>query len=112
MCSSMGNAGNASGVTGEVSYQQIIQASPNTITFSKNVALSPDGYMTESGRKKDLEKLIDKYNIKDVVMNTYNDKAGANDLKRMQDLGFKVKAHTSVKYESRPSKEYYYMTRS
>ena len=110
---SRGGKVGSSVVSGEVSYQKIIQASPNTITFGKNVSITPDGYLTESGRKKDLEKLINKYNIDNVVMNTYKDKAGINDLKRMQDLGFEVKAHTSVVFEgsSRPPKEYYYMVK-
>ena len=67
---SRGGKVGSSVVSGEVSYQKIIQASPNTITFGKNVSITPDGYLTESGRKKDLEKLINKYNIDNVVMNT------------------------------------------
>ena len=119
----MGGRGSASGkakangkqsISGDVSFQEIINASPNAISFSKAVTILPKGYMPESGRKGDLGALIDKYGINDVVINTRRTRAGANDLKRMQDLGFKIQARymdTPEPGSSLPPKDYYYMIR-
>ena len=93
--------------------ERMLTASKNTISFSKTVSVTPDGYLTESGRKKDLESLIDRYKITEAVVYMYRDKVGQNDLKRMQELGFEIQAHSSEEYEGteRPPKDYYYMKR-
>ena len=121
----MGGRGSSSGkgkasgkqpakISGDVSFPEIINASPNAITFVKTVTVLPKGYIPESGRKGDLGALIDKYGINDVVINTRRTRAGANDLKRMQDLGFKIQARymdTPEPGSSLPPKDYYYMIR-
>ena len=86
----------------------------NQITFGKIVTISPKGYIPETGKKGDLGKLIDKYNVNSVVVNMYRDKSGANDLKRLKDLGFEIKSQTlGTQQEGSkiPPKDYYYMVR-
>lgn len=58
-----------------------------------------------------MPKLLDKYGINNAVVNMYRDKSGKADLKRMQDSGFEVIAHSFVDFgdSGRPSKDYYYM---
>ena len=94
---------------GEVSFEKIVSASSNFISFDKTVSLTPDGYLTESGKKRDLQRLIEKYNVTDVVVNMYRGKSGSNDLKRMEELGFEIRAHHEMKFDNRPSKDYFYM---
>lgn len=84
------------------------------ITFSKVVTISPKGYIPEMGKKGDLGKLIDKYNVNSVVVNMYRDKSGANDMKRLKELGFEIKSQTlGTQQEGSkiPPKDYYYMVR-
>lgn len=121
----MGGRGNSSGkakasgkqsakISGDVSFPEIINASPNAISFSKIVTISPKGYMPESGKKGDLGYLVDKYRINEVVMHTRRGRAGANDLKRMQDLGFAIQAQHKGTQEpgtATPPMDYYYMIR-
>ena len=86
----------------------------NQITFGKVVTISPKGYIPESGKKGDLGKLIDKYNVNSVVVNMYRDKSGANDMKRLQELGFEIKSQTlGTQQEGSkiPPHDYYYMVR-
>ena len=101
-------------ISGDVSFPEIINASPNAISFSKIVTISPKGYMPESGKKGDLGYLVDKYKINEVVMHTRRGRVGANDLKRMQDLGFKIQAQYKDTQEpgtATPPMDYYYMIR-
>lgn len=121
----MGGRGSSSGkakasgkqsakISGDVSFAEIINASPNAISFSKIVTILPDGYMPDTGRKGDLGQLIDRYGINDVVINMYRDRSGANDLKRMQDLGFTIQAQhkgTQQTGSSIPPRDYYFMIR-
>lgn len=121
----MGSRGSSSGkakasgkqsakISGDVSFPEIINASPNAISFSKIVTISPKGYIPESGKKGDLGYLVDKYKINEVVMHTRRGRAGANDLKRMQDLGFKIQAQYKDTQEpgtATPPMDYYYMIR-
>lgn len=114
----MGGRGGSSGVSsggihGDVTFEQIINASDNMITFNKVVTMTPKGFMPVMGRKSDLGSLVEKHNIKDAVINMYRDRSGANDLKRMQDLGFKVVAQYKGKSTSSsiPPIDYYYMKR-
>lgn len=84
------------------------------LSFSKVVTVLPKGYMPESGRKGDLGSLIDKYGINEVVINTRRGRAEANDLKRMQDLGFTIQAQHKGTQEpgtATPPMDYYYMVR-
>lgn len=100
--------------SGEVSFGEIVNSSKNHIVFNKVVTVLPDKYMPESGKKGDLESLINKYNIKDAWIEMYEDKSGANDLKRIQDLGFGVEAWNREQHEgsSIPDKIYMYVKKS
>lgn len=96
-------------------FADIINASNNSISFSKVVTILPDKYQPETGKKGDLGTLINKYNIKDAVINMYEDGAGANDLKRIQDLGFNVEAWHKVGHNGPskiPDKVYFYVKKS
>ena len=109
-----GAGGNQQMISGDVPFSAIVNASDNTITFNKVTTVSPKGYIPETGKKSDLGNLISKYNINDVVVNMYRDKSGANDLKRLQALGFKIQARYlgQAQAGSRiPPKDYYYMVR-
>lgn len=113
----MGGRGGSSGISaggtirGNVSFAEIVNASPNSISFEKTVTVIPDRKMPQSGRKSDLGDLISKNNIKDVTVHMYRDRSGANDLQRMKDLGFEIVAQykgTSTS-SSVPPVDYYYM---
>lgn len=97
----------------DVDFATITKMSKNSISFSKIVTVMPHGYMPTTGRKKDLETMLNKHNINDVIVHMYRDKAGANDLKRMQDLGFTIEAQYKgeSKGSSIPPTDYYYMKR-
>ena len=113
----MGGRGGSSGISaggtvrGDVSFAEIVKASPNSISFGKTVTVMPDGKMPQSGRKSDLGDLISKNNIKDVTVHMYRDRSGANDLQRMKDLGFEIVAQYKGKSTSSsiPPVDYYYM---
>lgn len=114
----MGGRGSASGINGgkeirgNVSFSEIVKASPNSISFNKTVTVLPDGKMPYSGRKGDLESLVNKSGINDVVVNMYRDRSGANDIKRMESIGFKIVAQYKGKSSgSVPARDYYYMKR-
>lgn len=99
-------------LSGSVSFEQIVHASKNSIAFSKIVTVIPSGYVPQTGKKGDLETLINSYGIKEVTVNMYRDKAGANDLKRMQKLGFEIVAYYKAPDNpdsAIPPKDYYYM---
>ena len=82
------------------------------IAFDKDVTVLPDGMIPFSGKKRDLESLINRGNIQDVVINFYRDRSGSNDLKRMQSLGFEIQAYYKGEAQgSIPPRDYYYMRR-
>ena len=98
--------------SGEVSFGEIVNASKNHIVFDKTITVLPDKYQPESGKKGDLESLINKYSIKDAWIEMYEDKSGANDLKHVQDLGFEVEAwHRTAQQEgsSIPDRIHFYV---
>lgn len=104
--------------SGDISYADMITAreeySDGGINFNKGVTVLPQKYLPESGLKRDLGALLDKYNMNIVVINMYRDRAGANDLKRMQDLGFEIVAQYKGEQQAGsrvPPKDYYYMRR-
>ncbi len=109
-----GSSGANAGTKGKVSFAQIVNASKNSISFSKAVTVIPDGRMPQTGRKKDLEQLLNRNGINDVVVHMYRDKAGANDLERMKKLGFEVVAYYKGEQQegsSIPPTDYYHMKR-
>ena len=98
----MGNISTSNRISGEVSFQEI----------DKDVTVLPDGMIPFSGKKRDLESLINRGNIQDVVINFYRDRSGSNDLKRMQSLGFEIQAYYKGEAQgSIPPRDYYYMRR-
>ena len=114
----MGGRGSSSGVSanksikGNVSFAEIVRASDNSISFSKIVTVLPGGGMPYSGKKGDLENLVNRSGINDVVVHMHRDRAGANDLKRMQSIGFEIAAQYKGKSTgSLPPVDYYYMKR-
>ena len=114
----MGGRGATSGVSanksikGNVSFAEIVRASDNSISFSKVVTVLPGGKMPQTGKKGDLETLVNRNGINDVVVHMYRDRSGANDLKRMQSIGFEIVAQYKGKSSSSiPAEDYYYMKR-
>ena len=110
--SKVGGGGGSSNISGEVTFDKIVNASNNSIAFDKIVTVMPGNGAPYSGKKGDLANLT--ANINDVVINMYRDKAGANDLKRMQNLGFEIIASyhgTQQEGSSIPPRDYYYMKR-
>lgn len=108
------NASAGSSSAQNISFADMMKQADNQITFGKIVTISPKGYIPESGKKGDLGKLVDKYNINSVVVNMYRDKSGANDMKRLKELGFEIKSQTlGTQQEGSkiPPKDYYYMVR-
>ena len=109
--------GSLSGQAKNVSFADMMKQATdagNQITFGKIVTISPKGYIPETGKKGDLGKLVDKYNVNSVVVNMYRDKSGANDMKRLKELGFEIKSQTlGTQQEGSkiPPKDYYYMVR-
>ena len=99
-----------------ISFPEIVAAreqAGNSIAFDKIMTVLPKGYAPESGKKGDLGKLLDKYNINDVVVNMYRDKSGANDLKRLRDLGFEVQEQYLGEPQGKiPSRDYYHLKRA
>ena len=82
---------------GEISFEDMMaimgsDLSDGHITFSKVVTFLPNGYTPVTGKKGDLGTILSNYNAKNVVIDTYRDKAGKNDIKRMLDLGYKIQA--------------------
>ena len=116
------NANSNSGISGDVTFADMMkQASDtqHTISFDKTTTMitSPKG--TQIGKintfkKNDLGKMIEKSGANELVVNMYRDKSGANDLKRLKDLGFEIKAQTlgTASAGSKvPPRDYYYMVR-
>ena len=86
----MGGRGASAGGVKNVGFEEIINSSKNAISFGKGITVLPDKYIPETGRKKDLENLINRYNIDDVVVKSYRDSIQEKDLRRMKELGFEI----------------------
>lgn len=104
---------------GNISFENMMKLQKekklDTISFNKDVTVLPDKFRPESGRKKDLASLVEKYDINETVINMYRDKSGANDLQRMKDLGFEIQAQYLGKAQPGsviPPRDYYYMIRT
>lgn len=69
--------------------------------------------MPVTGKKSDLGQMLDDNNMKRIVVNMYRDRSGANDLKRLFNLGFQIQAeYKGADTGSRvPPRDYYYMIR-
>ena len=97
---------------GNVSFEQIMKATNNAIHFSKIVTLLPDRYAPVSGKKSELGELLERYNITEVRAKMYRDRSGANDLKRLKELGFEIQAqHLGKQAEGSkiPPEDYYFL---
>lgn len=109
--------GQSTVVSGDISFAQMMDVSDkvgNTISFNKITTIIPKGYAPESGKKNDLGKLIDKYNVSQAVVSMYRDKSGANDLKRLFNLGFQIQAQTLGEQDPNttiPPRDWYYVIR-
>lgn len=127
MCGNMGGGAGGSGGSsgskteykGDISFENMMkllsEKKLDTISFDKGVTVLPDKFKPESGRKKDLASLVEKYDINETVINMYRDKSGANDLQRMKDLGFEIQAQslgTAQPGSVIPPRDYYYMIRT
>ena len=110
--------GQSTVVSGDISFPQMMKVASevgNTITFNKITTIIPKGYMPESAKKNDLDKLVDKYNVNQVVVDMYRDKSGANDLKRLFNLGFQIQAQHLGEADPNskiPPRDFYYMVRN
>lgn len=113
----MGGRGASAGTSGKiknVEFEEIINSSKNSLTFDKGVTVIPDRYIPESGRKKDLENLINRYNMDDVVVRIYRDSKQEKDLNRMKELGFYIVKQYKPKQNpnsSVPPEDRFYMKR-
>lgn len=110
----MGSVGSSTVISGQVSFSQIVKASDNTISFDKGVTMLPSGISPYYGKKGDLADLIKRSGKNDFVINMYRDRSGANDLKRMQSLGFTVQAYYKGEQQEGsniPPRDYYYVRR-
>lgn len=99
-------------IRGDVDFATMMSIDASSISFSKIVTILPKGGALFTGRKKDLGELLDRAGIKEAVMHTHRDRAGANDLKRMKDLGFEIIAQHLPEADpssSIPPIDYYYM---
>ena len=105
--------------TGNITFSDMMKIAGDTslsdgsISFNKTVTILPNGRMPESGRKKDLGNLINKYNVKKIVVDMYRDKSGANDLNRLNALGFTIQARYMAQSTSSriPPRDYYYLVK-
>ena len=104
---------------GDVSFDDMMAIANSNLTdssssFSRTVTVLPKGYVPESGKKSDLATLVNKYNIRNTVVNMYRDRAGANDLQRLFNLGFQIQAQykdTASPGSAIPPKDYYFLVR-
>ena len=104
-----GGGGSTKEIKGDVTFSEIYNASKNHVTFDKMNTILPDGYIPETGKKGEIGSLLEKYNIKEFVGSMYRDRSGANDLKRMQSLGFEVQARYLGEPQGNiPPKDYYF----
>ena len=110
--------GQSTVVSGDISFPQMMDVMDkvgNHINFGKITTILPKGYMPETAKKNDLDKLVDNYNVKQVVVDMYRDKSGANDLKRLFNLGFQIQAQYLGEADPNskiPPKDWYYMIRN
>lgn len=104
-----GGGGNSGEIRGDVSFAEIVNASDNSVSFGRTTTVLPNGYMPVSGKKNEIGALLDRYNITEFVGHMYRDKSGANDLKRMESLGFEIQArYLGQSQGSIPPMDYYY----
>lgn len=118
---SVGAKGGSSAVQ-NISFTDMMKQASNTthtISFDKTTTMttSPQGShigKMDTFKKSELGKYIEKSGAKELVVNMYRDKSGANDLKRLKDLGFEIKAQTlgTASAGSKiPPRDYYYLVR-
>lgn len=104
-------------VSGDISFQQMMNVMNevgNHITFNKITTIMSKGYQPDTAKKSDLGKLVDKYNVTQAVVDMYRDKSGANDLKRLFNLGFQIQAQSLGEENPNskiPPKDWYYVIR-
>ena len=105
-----------------ISFTDMMKQASNTqhtISFDKTATMitSPKGSQIgkiDTVKKGDLGSLIEKSGAKELVVNMYRDKSGANDLKRLQNLGFEIKSQTlgtASAGSNIPPRDYYYMVK-
>lgn len=85
-----GGRGAGSGKVKTVDFTTIIRSSDNMIHSGKNFTISPKGYRPEMVNKSDIANAIERYNIEEFVMDAYRDRTGANDIKRIEALGYEI----------------------
>lgn len=104
--------------SGDISYQDMMaiagsSLSDGTIAFNKVTTVMANGYMPITGKKSELGTMLNDTGMKRMVVNMYRDKSGANDLKRLQNLGFKIQAKYTAPDtgSSIPPRDYYFMVK-
>lgn len=87
--------------------------SDGTIAFNKITTILPKGQMPIGGRKNDLGQMLQDTGMKRMVVNMYRDRSGANDLKRLQNLGYQIQAqYMGADTGSRvPPRDFYFMVK-
>ena len=117
---SMGKGGSSS--VKDISFTDMMKRASDithTISFDKTTTMITSAKGTQLGKvdtfkKNDLGKYIEKSGAKELVVNMYRDKSGANDLKRLKDLGFEIKAQTlgtASAGSNIPPRDYYYLVK-
>ena len=95
-------------LSGEVSFEAIINASDNKVTFNKFNTATLNRRMIQT-KKNEIGDILNQYGITEFVGNMYRDRSGANDLKRIQNAGFEIVATYKGKPQGEiPARDYYY----
>jgi len=109
--------------TGDISFTDMMaiansSMSDGSVSFDKTNTLimsSDKNGMGEivTGKKNDIGNMLAQAGVKSFVGNMYRDKSGANDLKRLEQLGYKIQAqYKAPATNSRiPPRDYYYFVK-
>lgn len=105
--------------SGEISFQDMMAISASSlsqgsVSFDKTTTVMPNIGAAVSGKKGDLGQMLANAKMDRFVGNMYRDKSGANDLKRLADLGYKIQAeyHAPNTGSAIPPRDYYFFVKS
>lgn len=105
--------------SGDISYPDMMaimrsKLSDGHVTFNKVITVS-NNRRTTTSKKSDLGQILSDFNMNNVVIDTYRDRAGKNDLKRLSELGYKIQAQYLAPENSNskiPPRDWYYFVKS
>ena len=103
-------------ISGDVSFEAILNASGNHLTFTNTVSITaqtgPNSHAVYTVKKKDLAAALNAAGITDTIVTVYRDNAGNKSLQRLKDLGFVIVAQHLGQQQagsSIPPKDFYFM---